>query len=326
MRMKANPAIWSCSICGAALAALAVLPSFAFAQDQADLAKASQNPVAAMISLPFQNNTFFGVGPGRRHGKRAEHPAGDPDRYRARQSDQPDDRAADLPARRHRGPGRAARGRSRAARPSGSATSTTRAFCRPRQSGDITWGIGPSISIPTATDEKLGSEKWSAGPSAVALVTPGPWVVGTLVRQLWSFAGDDDRQDVSQMLIQPFVNYNMAGGWFLTSAPIITANWEASSDNTWLVPLGGGGGRVFKIGPQPVNVAPGLLQRREAALRPRLVFAVHRRPPVPEVSDSADPKRGRPAHRAASLKPQRPGCSWRSLLGRHRHRGRKRRA
>ena len=149
---------------------------------------------------------------------------------------------------------RSCRRASRAARPSDSATSTTRVFSRRPTAATITWGIGPSISFPTATDEKLGSEKWSAGPSAVALVTPGPWVVGTLVRQLWSFAGDDDRQDVSQMLIQPFVNYNMAGGWFLTSAPIITANWEASSDDTWLVPLGGGGGRVFKIGPQPVNV------------------------------------------------------------------------
>jgi hypothetical protein len=75
-----------------------------------------------------------------------------------------------------------------------------------------------------------------------------------LARQVWSFAGDGDRQDVSQMLIQPFAHYNMAGGWFLTSAPIITANREASSDDTWLGPLGGGAGRVFKIGPQPVNV------------------------------------------------------------------------
>jgi hypothetical protein len=87
----------------------------------------------------------------------------------------------------------------------------------------------------------------------VALVTPGLWVVGALARQLWSFAGDDDRQDVSQMLIQPFVNYNLPEGWFLASATIITANWEADSDDRWLVPLGGGGGRVFKTGPQPVN-------------------------------------------------------------------------
>jgi hypothetical protein len=56
------------------------------------------------------------------------------------------------------------------------------------------------------------------------------------------------------MLIQPFVNYNLPAGWFLVSAPIITANWAASSDDQWLVPIGGGVGRVFKIGPQPVNV------------------------------------------------------------------------
>jgi hypothetical protein len=61
--MKPSRAIWSWSTCGAGVAALVMLPSFALAQDQADLAKASQNPVAAMISLPFQNNTFFGVGP-----------------------------------------------------------------------------------------------------------------------------------------------------------------------------------------------------------------------------------------------------------------------
>jgi hypothetical protein len=127
-------------------------------------------------------------------------------------------------------------------------------FLAPPAGGPVNGGIGRSISFPNATDEKLGTQKWSAGPSAVALATPGPWVVGALVRQLWSFAGDDDRQDVSQLLIQPFVNYNLPEGWFLVSARIITANGEASSDDTWLVPLGGGAGRVFKIGPQPVNV------------------------------------------------------------------------
>jgi hypothetical protein len=83
---------------------------------------------------------------------------------------------------------------------------------------------------------------------------PGPFVTGALVRQLWSFAGDDDREDVSQLLVQPFVNYNLEDGWFLVSAPAITANWEADSDERWLVPLGGGG-RVFRIGPQPVNMS-----------------------------------------------------------------------
>ena len=60
---------------------------------------------------------------------------------------------------------------------------------------------------------------------------------------------------MNQTLIQPFVNYNLEDGWFPVTAPIITANWEADSDDRWLVPIGGGGGRVFRIGQQPVNAA-----------------------------------------------------------------------
>jgi hypothetical protein len=87
----------------------------------------------------------------------------------------------------------------------------------------------------------------------VVVAQPGPFVLGGLIRHLWSFAGDGDRQDVSQMLIQPFLNYNLEEGWFLVSAPIITANWEADSDDRWTVPVGGGAGRVFRIGTQALN-------------------------------------------------------------------------
>jgi Protein of unknown function (DUF1254) len=114
---------------------------------------------------------------------------------------------------------------------------------------------------------------------------PGAFVTGGLVRQLWSFAGDDDRADVNQTLIQPFVNYNLEDGWFLVTAPIITANWEADSEDRWVVPIGGGGGRVFRIGQQPVNAAPaGLLQRRTAGLRARVVAALRAHFPVPKMS------------------------------------------
>ena len=97
------------------------------------------------------------------------------------------------------------------------------------------------------------SGKWSAGPTAVGLVQPKWGTYGMLVRQLWSFAGDDDRADVNQFLFQYFINYNMADGWYLSSAPIITANWEADSGNQWTVPFGGGVGKIFKIGKQPLN-------------------------------------------------------------------------
>ncbi|MBW2441463.1 MAG: neuromedin U, partial [Deltaproteobacteria bacterium] len=115
------------------------------------------------------------------------------------------------------------------------------------------WGIGPSFTIPTATDKELGSEKWSLGPTGVVLFQPGWGTFGGLVRQLWSVAGDDDRDDVNQTLFEPFLNYNLPKGWYLISDIIIIANWDADSDNTWTVPLGGGVGKLFKIGNQAMN-------------------------------------------------------------------------
>jgi hypothetical protein len=236
-----------------ALCALAVPAWPALAQSEADLAKQSQNPVASLIALPFQNNTFFGVGPGDETANVLNIQPVIPvklgpfnliNRTIAPLIYLPDltNGLEELPE----------------GLPGGGSTFglgdiNYTGFLSPADSGEVTWGIGPSISIPTATDEKLGTEKWSAGPSAVVVAQPGPFVMGALIRQLWSFAGDDSRRDVSQMLLQPFLNYNLPGGWFLVSAPIMTANWETSSDDRWVVPIGGGGGRVFRIGARPVS-------------------------------------------------------------------------
>jgi hypothetical protein len=127
-------------------------------------------------------------------------------------------------------------------------------FVVPGSKGPWTIGVGPTFLLPTATDDVLGTGKWSAGPAAVAVYTRGPWVAGALVSQIWSFAGDGDRGSVSSFLAQPFLNYNLPGGWYLTSSPVITANWERSSD-PWTVPLGGGVGRIFSLGGQPMSVA-----------------------------------------------------------------------
>jgi hypothetical protein len=127
-------------------------------------------------------------------------------------------------------------------------------FVSPAKPKGFIWGLGPSIMLPTATDKQLGSEKWSAGPTGVVLVQPKWGTYGGLVRHLWSFAGDDDRASVNQTLIEPFVNYNLAGGWYLIADIIITANWEADSDQRWTVPLGGGVGKLLKIGNQAINV------------------------------------------------------------------------
>jgi hypothetical protein len=120
---------------------------------------------------------------------------------------------------------------------------------------DLVWGVGPAFQIPTATNDLLGTGKWSAGPAFVTFLSAKPLRVttGFLVLNLWSFAGDDDRADVNALTLQPFLNYNLDKGWYLTSAPLITADWEADDDNRWTVPIGGGIGRIFKIGRQPIN-------------------------------------------------------------------------
>lgn len=121
--------------------------------------------------------------------------------------------------------------------------------------GGLIFGAGPVIQAPTATNgRKIGTQKWSAGPAAVGLVMPGRWVVGALASNLWSFAGDNDREDINLTTIQPFINYNFEEGWYVSTSPIITANWKAEgSDNVWTVPLGGGFGRLIRLGKLPVN-------------------------------------------------------------------------
>ena len=127
-------------------------------------------------------------------------------------------------------------------------------FLSPAKAGRVIWGAGPAISFPTATQSILGTKKLSIGPNVVVLRSQGHWLFGTLAQNLFSVAGPSSRPDVNQMLLQPFVNYNLRHGWYLTSSPIITANWEVKPDQRWTVPVGGGVGRIIHLGKQPVNV------------------------------------------------------------------------
>lgn len=131
----------------------------------------------------------------------------------------------------------------------------TSLFFSPVNSGKLIWGFGPVLSLPTATRENFGSGQWVAGPSFVGLTIQGPWVVGGLVSNSWSFAGDTDRDPINFFLAQPFITYNLEGGWFLSSSPIITADWTAEAGDQWTVPVGGGFGRVFPLNGQPVNMS-----------------------------------------------------------------------
>ena len=78
-------------------------------------------------------------------------------------------------------------------------------------------------------------------------------MLGVLLNNQWSVGGNALRPAVNTGLAQPFVNYNMEKGWYLTTSPIITVNWLAASGEKWTVPVGGGFGRVFRVGDQPVN-------------------------------------------------------------------------
>jgi len=126
-------------------------------------------------------------------------------------------------------------------------------FFSPEKVGKVIWGAGPVISLPTATEDILGTKKVSIGPTAVVLTIQGHWLFGTLVQNLFSAAGPKERPDVNAMLMQPFVNYNLRHGWYLTSSPIITANWEISGNNRWTIPVGGGVGRIVHFGKIPVS-------------------------------------------------------------------------
>jgi hypothetical protein len=123
-------------------------------------------------------------------------------------------------------------------------------YFSPTHVGSVIWGVGPKLWFPTATDKSLGLNKWGAGPTAVALTIQGHWVVGALANNVW--AGSSG-QTASQLTLNPFVNYNLSDGWYISSAEIITANWRAKSGQKWTVPLGGGVGRLFNVAALPIN-------------------------------------------------------------------------
>ena len=208
-----------------------------------ELARAVQNPIASMISLPLQNNTNMGIGPN--------------DSTQNILNIQPvwpfqinDDwnlitrtivpvvsQPEILTGKDH---------------VNGIGDTLFTSFLSPVNSGKVIWGIGPVFLLPTATDDALGQEKWGAGLSAVFLTMPGKWVIGSLFSNIWSVGGAGE-QNINLFTWQPFINYNLNDGWYVMTSPILTGNWEADSDHRWTVPLGGGVGKVFRIGKQPLN-------------------------------------------------------------------------
>jgi hypothetical protein len=210
-----------------------------------ELAQAAANPLADMMSFPFQNNMDLGLG--------------EYNRTRNVLNIQPVIPLAggkiitrtifpvvwlpDISA-------------ESGSYSSGLSDTQFTAFYVPPAKGNLMWGPGMVMEIPTG-GEKRGSQKWSIGPSVVALAQPGPWTLGILANNVWSVAGNSERDSVSKGLINLFLVRQLGGGLYVNSVPIITVNWKAPEGQKWIVPMGAGVGKLFRLGKLPVNAQVG---------------------------------------------------------------------
>lgn len=127
--------------------------------------------------------------------------------------------------------------------------------------GGWIWGAGPVFLLPTATDELLGTEKWGAGPTAVALRQSGPWTYGGLFNHIESFAGDSKRPGVSATLVQPFVSHTTPAAWTLSLQTEASYDWKSEQ---WSVPVAVSASKVFSFGRQLFNAGASLRYWAEA--------------------------------------------------------------
>jgi hypothetical protein len=232
-----------------AVAATLGMGSTAYGQDSsADLAKKLSNPIASLISVPFQLNHDHGYGP----------LDGDKTTLNI-QPVIPISLNADwnlisrtiLPVTYQ----------DDIAGPSGSQFGlgdvVQSFFLSPSKptDGGLIWGAGPVFLIPTATDDLLGGEKWGAGPTVVALKQDGPWTYGALANHIWSFAGNEDRNDISNTFVQPFLSYTTPTAWTFALNTESTYDWKAKE---WLVPINLTVSKLVRVNEQPISVTAGL--------------------------------------------------------------------
>ena len=202
---------------------------------------AAENPVASAISLPLQNNTYYGVGPYRRAENALEIEPVVPIRISENWM---------VISRTIVPIVVAPRLSTTDGVDYGLSNIQPQFYFSPVHAGKFVWGAGPQLWLPTATDKELGINKWGGGPATVGLFRSGHLLVGSLVSN--QFAGVNHVHE-NQMTIYGFAFYNFKRGWYVVSTPIVTADWTAERNKRWTVPVGGGAGKIFKIGGQLLN-------------------------------------------------------------------------
>jgi hypothetical protein len=210
-----------------------------------EIAKASQNPITMIYSIPIQDNMYMDIGPDGEIKNVANFQPVIPLDFT---------KSTDLVLRMImpittvppflNGTDHSL---------SGLGDITLSAFFAPKKVDKLIWGAGFVAYFPTATIDPIRSKQWGIGPSIVGLTMSGKWTYGALIMNVWSLNGSDKPRKIDFLQIQPFINYNLGEGWFLTTVPIIIAAWDAPSGNQWTVPLGGGAGKGFKMGKLPVS-------------------------------------------------------------------------
>jgi len=230
----------------ALLLAVALAAPAQAAMSEEELAKLAQNPVGNLISVPFQNNSNLNFGPEEKTQNILNIQPVIPVSVN---EDWNVITRTILPviSQPRLGPNVGSQ--------NGIGDTTFTAFLSPAQPKGLIWGVGPVFQLPTHNNSELGNNNWGGGASFVVLKLEkgNPWVYGVLVNNVWSLTDDKSGGSYNNGLMQPFVNYNFKSGLYLTTSPIITANWKARSEDTWTVPVGAGIGRIFHLGRLPVN-------------------------------------------------------------------------
>jgi len=211
-----------------------------------ELARKLSNPVAALISIPFQNNMDMGIGTLNGSKNTLNFQPVIPISLSTKLNLITRFIIPIVSQRNITGQGASQNGLSDA---------VVSAWFSPAEAKNgVVWGVGPVFLVPIATNDLLGTKKFGIGPTALILKQVNGWTVGGLVNQIWSVAGDDNRSDVNQMFVQPFLSYNWKSGAGVAINSEITRNWTASNTAAFINPTLTA---VTKMGAQIVSFAIG---------------------------------------------------------------------